>query len=341
MKPQLRDIDVLTVGESMALLTPPAGHRLINTARLELHVAGAESNVATLLAQLGTRAAWAGRVGADPLGQRVVAALSALGVDVSGVEVDPNRPTGVYFKDFDGLATNVYYYRSGSAATQLSAAPIKPLLRRARIVHLTGVTPALSPRCRRAVSQLMCEARRLGVTTSFDINYRPGLWDVCSARPVLTRLAQMADYVFTGTDEAERLWSLSDIDKIREVLPDVPTIVVKNGAIGATSYQMRGMTFVPAPRVEMVEPVGAGDAFAAGYLWGVLDNASETARLRRGHLTAAPALQSVADHSAPPPAAWYKRMCALTERRWRTLDLRHDPAVKADGQPRRDATLRA
>lgn len=334
-------IDVLTVGESMALLTPPAGHRLIDSTTLDLRVGGAESNVAMLLAGLGARATWIGRVGADPLGQRVVATLREAGVDVSNVEVDPDLPTGVYFKDFDGLGTSVHYYRSGSAATRLTAEPIIPLLTRTRILHLTGITPALSPHCRQTVTTLMHEARRVGVTISFDLNYRPGLWDVPSACPVLTELAGLADYVFAGADEAKNVWSLPHIQEIRNVLPDVPTIVIKDGAIGVSSYLRDRTAFVPAPRVKIVEPVGAGDAFAAGYLSGVIDDLPETVRIRRGHLTAAVALQSVADHSPPPPANWYTSMCALTDRQWRELDLREDIVVTAAAQSRSDTSLRA
>lgn len=315
------DLDVLAVGESMVVLTAPAGARLIDAATLEVHTAGAESNVAVHLAQLGYRSAWIGRVGADPLGQRVVESLSRLGVDVSAVETDRDRPTGVYFKDFDGVQTAVYYYRSGSAASRLSVDPVLPALRRTRLLHLTGITAALSANCQSVVHDMLQQARECGVTTSFDVNYRPQLWGIEQAAPALAEMARLADIVFVGRDEAQQVWGVSTPAELRDLLPDVSTIVVKDSSTGATSLVEGGTTFVPAPKVTVVEPVGAGDAFAAGYLWGLLNGEPETMRLRRGHLSAAAALRSVADYTPLPPKEWFTRLCGQPNREWEALNL--------------------
>ncbi len=315
------DLDVLAVGESMVVLTAPAGARLIDAETLEVHTAGAESNVAVHLAQVGYRAAWIGRVGADPLGERVVESLASLGVDVSGVETDLDRPTGVYFKDFDGVETAVHYYRSGSAASRISLDPVLPALRRTQLLHLSGITAALSAQCQGVVRELMQRAQQWGVTNSFDVNYRPQLWSVAQAGPVLAELARLADIVFVGRDEAQQVWGVSTPAELRCLLPDVSTIVVKDGATGATALAGSSTTFVPAPKVTVVEPVGAGDAFAAGYLWGHLIGEPETARLRRGHLTAAVALRSVADYTELPSREWFSELCSQSDREWEALDL--------------------
>ena len=280
-------IDVACVGESMALVTPdpPAPLRLGGPMRLE--VAGAESTVACYLAQLGLAAAWVSRVGADPLGDLVRTTIGGWGVDTSAVTVDPGAPTGVFFKD-PGRA--VHYYRGGSAASRLGPGTRVPP---ATLTHLSGITPALSDSCAALVDRLLDE-RRCG----FDVNYRPGLWPVSPAAPRLLELARRAEIVFVGLDEAQTLWGVSSAADVRALLPGPSTLVVKDGAAGATSFHAGGVDFVPTPPVEVVEPVGAGDAFAAGYLAGLLRGLSEADRLALGHRIAAAALGVTGDVAA-------------------------------------------
>ena len=281
--------DVVCVGESMALVTPdpPAPLALGGPARLD--VAGAESTVACYLAMLGARAAWASRVGDDPLGRLLLSRIGSYGVDTSLVEVDPAAPTGVFFKD-PGERTAVYYYRAGSAASRLGPGLVRSL---SGLVHLSGITPALSPSCAALVEAVLDS----GATVSFDVNYRPALWPVATAGPVLARLAARADVVFVGLDEAQALWGVAGPADVRDLLPGPATVVVKDAAEGAYS----GDTFVPALPVEVVEPVGAGDAFAAGYLFGMLRDLPEPARLRLGHLVASAALRVTGDVGELPP----------------------------------------
>jgi 2-dehydro-3-deoxygluconokinase len=277
-------IDVACVGESMALVTPdpPAPLRLGGPMRLE--VAGAESTVACYLAQLGRSAAWVSRVGADPLGDLVRTTIGGWGVDTSGVTVDAGAPTGVFFKD---PGRGVHYYRAGSAASRLGPGTRVPA---ATLTHLSGITPALSDSCAALVDRLLDERR-----CSFDVNYRPGLWPVSRAAPRLLRLARRAEIVFVGLDEAQTLWGVSSAADVRALLPGPATLVVKDGAAGATSFHAGGVDAVPTPPVEVVEPVGAGDAFAAGYLAGMLRGLAEPDRLALGHRIAAAALGTTGD----------------------------------------------
>ncbi|GAA0284400.1 sugar kinase [Cryptosporangium japonicum] len=274
--------DVVCVGESMALVTPDPPGPLAAGGPMRLDVAGAESTVASYLAQLGARVTWVSAVGADPLGSLVRSRIGSYGVDVSFVVVDPDAPTGVFFKDPGAAGTTVHYYRAGSAASRLG-----PLtLPAARVVHLSGITPALSPSCARLV-----EAALGTGFTSFDVNYRPGLWSVEQAAPVLAELARRADVVFVGLDEAQTLWGVRTAADVRKLLPEPGRVIVKDGAVGAYSDS----EFVPAPVVDVVEPVGAGDAFAAGYLLGLLRDAPEAERLRLGHRVAGAALRVTGD----------------------------------------------
>ncbi|MGW8379874.1 sugar kinase [Streptomyces sp. ODS28] len=293
--------EVLCLGESMVLLTPPAARPLGTAHELEVKVAGAESTVAQYLADLGHRAAWASRLGADPLGEQVLAAVRAPGVDVSPVVRDPDAPTGVYFKDPGPHGTRVHYYRAGSAASRMTPDCLDSLpLASCRLVHVSGITPALSPDCARTTAALLRRAREAGVTSSFDVNYRPALWRTREeAAAVLLDLARQADVVFVGLDEAQDVWSAATHDEVRELLGGDGELVVKDAAHGATGYEAgaREGVFVAAPRVEVVEPVGAGDAFAAGHLSARLHGVPMAGRLARGHRVAAFALSSTEDHA--------------------------------------------
>jgi 2-dehydro-3-deoxygluconokinase len=285
--------DVTCVGESMALVTPDPPAPLDRGGPMRLDVAGAESTVACYLAMLGARAAWASRVGDDPLGRLVRARIAAFGVDTSMVTVDPDAPTGVFFKD-PGERTAVHYYRAGSAASRLGPDLVPSL---SGLVHLSGITPALSASC----SALVEAALAAPLEVSFDVNYRPGLWPVARAAPVLARLAGRAEITFVGLDEARTLWDTATAEDVRALLPGPRVLVVKDGGNGAVSFGPSGTVFVAAPAVDVVEPVGAGDAYAAGYLYGVLRNLPEPARLRLGHLVAAAALRVTGDVGVLPP----------------------------------------
>ncbi len=292
--------DVVCLGETMAVLSPPDTRPLADQPTLRLSVGGAESNVACGLATLGHRVAWLSRVGDDPFGQRIRAELAARGVDVGAVGVDPVHPTGVYFKDPAPEATRVLYYRSGSAAAHMGPELARaPELQGPRIVHVSGITAALSGSCARLLEEIVVHrtpwddgGRRPIV--SFDVNHRPALWSRrgADAASASRDLARAADLVLVGRDEAEALWGTAHPDDIASLLAPAPLVVVKDAEHGATSYAAGDVTFVPAPEIEVVEPVGAGDAFAAGYLSGVLEDLDEASRLRLGHLSAATALRS-------------------------------------------------
>ncbi|MFE1167465.1 sugar kinase [Nocardiopsis sp. NPDC058789] len=287
-------IDAVCVGETMAVLTSPEA--LAEDARLTVGTGGAESNVAMALARLGHRAAWVSRVGADPFGRMVTDAVARCGVDVRGVEVDPDLPTGLYVKDTAPGGAGVLYYRRGSAASMMSVVDGEKVWSRGpRLVHLSGITPALSSRAAALVRDLLDRRSGNGALRCFDVNHRPALWDAREAGPVLLDLARRADVVFVGRDEAERLWGTPAVEDVRAVLPEVPTLVVKDAEHGATSFDGADTVFVPAPSVEVVEEVGAGDAFAAGYLSGLLDGLPPERRLSLGHVTAGEVLRSRGD----------------------------------------------
>lgn len=293
-------MDVLCLGESMIVLAPAAAGPLRTAVDLHAGVAGAESNVAVALARLGAQAAWYGKVGDDPLGLRILDVLDESGVDRSGVQTEPDRPTGVYFKDPGPEGTRVHYYRRGSAASTMGPGHLAGIAT-PRILHLSGITPALSESCAALIDELVVDRALESALVSFDVNYRPALWPVAEAAPVLRYLADAADVAFVGLDEAQTLWGVDSAEDVRELLPDAGVLVVKDGGNGVHAFEGVQHSFSPAEPVAVVEPVGAGDAFAAGFLYGRLQNASLEACMRLGHRLAAGALQTVGDLAPPPP----------------------------------------
>ncbi|WEK60428.1 MAG: sugar kinase [Candidatus Microbacterium colombiense] len=286
---------VVCVGESMALVTP-TGSALASAATATIGHAGAEANVAAGLTAAGHRAVWASRLGDDPIATRITSELERRGVEL-WVERDTDAPTGVMFKDPGIESSAVYYYRRGSAAAQMAAGFLSAeQLRGVRIVHTTGITPALSVSCREMVDRLYVDARTAGAVVSFDVNDRRPLWSREDAAETLARLADAADIAFVGRDEAERIWGTATPDAIRAFLPNCALLVVKDGDVGATAFDGDAEpVFVPAPVVEVVEPVGAGDAFASGFLAATLDGADLAARLSTGHAAAERVLTIAAD----------------------------------------------
>ena len=300
-------IEALTFGEVMAVLRGPGPFRLGGS--LSLSVAGAEGNVAIGLARLGHRVAWAGRVGADELGELVIRTLRAEGADVSLVSVDPSRPTGLMLAERRiGDLVRVSYYRSGSAGSQLGPADVLPaLVPGVRLLHVTGITLALSPAARQAVTAAVERAHEIGATVSVDVNYRARLWPPEEARAALRPVIAQADLVIASADELA-LVSDDDEPAVAEVagrlLAEGATqVVVKQGADGATAYTADGVVSHPARPVPVADVVGAGDAFVAGYLSATLDGLAVPACLDRAAVTAAFAVARSGDWEGLPTRA--------------------------------------
>lgn len=288
---------LIAIGETMALVAPARPEPLATTQEVRLLIGGAESNVAIHAAQLGIPTAWVSAVGDDALGTRVLDEVASHGVDVGWVATDPQAPTGVYFKD---PGRGVLYYRRGSAASAMTPDSLADVpLEHADVVHVSGITPALSDSCAALVDSVIDRVAAGDGVLSFDVNHRPALWQPGAASPALLALASRADLVFVGLDEAERLWGTADADAVRSLLPESALLVVKDADIGATEYERRDgadvRTFAPAIKTEVVEAVGAGDAFAAGYLSAHLNGAAADERLLAGHRRAHLVLQSTGD----------------------------------------------
>lgn len=267
--------DVLTIGETMLRLSPPRGQRLEQAGCLEVAVGGAESNVAVALARLGLRVAWTSRLVDNALGRRIVQTLRAHGVDVSHVVWAPTGRIGLYFVDFGSppRLTEVIYDRQGSAMSAMTLSDIsQALLDDTRLVHLTGITPALSPQCRDLVAEVLRMAADRNVLRSFDINYRTKLWTESEARVVMEDLCAGLDVLFLTEQDMLRLFG---DDRVGEAalhwLQDrflVKTAVLTLGQDGAMALDRAGRTYrVQGFRSRDIDPLGSGDAFASGFLY--------------------------------------------------------------------------
>lgn len=298
----LTPVRVITIGETMAMVTSAYAEPLARAVELRPDAGGAESNVASHLAALGVRAAWVSALGDDVLGQRVRDIITDRGVDTRWVIFDVTARTGVYFKD---PGNGVLYYRDGSAASRLGPHSIDAIrLEAADVVHISGITPALSPSCAALTDTAIGRVTASQALMSFDVNYRPALWPDGTAANTLRALARRADIVFTGLDEAHDLWGCERAQDVRAVLPEPTRLIVKDGGIDAVEFDHSTgddtCTSTPAIATQVVEAVGAGDAFAAGYLAALLHDAAPAARLRCGHERARLVLSSTSDFTPEP-----------------------------------------
>ena len=310
------------VGETMVVLSPEPGLPLEKADVLNVGIGGAESNVAVGFAAMGLDSHWVSRVGRDGFGARILTELGERGVNVSAVETDDAHPTGAYVKvpRTEDAPASVLYYRRGSAASameprMLDRPDVAELLDRASLIHLSGITAALSEDCLALLQALLARPRN-GARVSFDVNWRPSLW-VGRDPSILRELANQADIVLVGRDEAELALGTGDDDELRALLPDPDVVVIKNESTSAIALVKGGQRWeVPSLTVDVVEPVGAGDSFAAGYLSGVLLGLDQKASLRRGHVAAACTLVVSGDHGPLPPAPVLERILACSDDEW-------------------------
>ncbi len=298
-------LDLLTLGEPLISLT--ASGRLPTSPVLTKSMGGAEANVAIGLARLGLRVAYVSRVGDDPFGDEIVRTLRGEGVDVTGVQRSATRPTGLMVKELRSPTdVRVHYYRQGSAATELDGAG---RLRPARYVHATGITLALGSGPAAAVRELLDGAKATGTGVSFDPNIRRKLWSIGDAVAAIRAILPLVDDLLLSEDEALAIAGAHDLDGALNWLVEqqIARIVVRRGADGAVG-RVRGGRIVdvaaqaPGP---VVDCVGAGDAFTAGYLYERLAGAPFEAALATGAWAAGHVVAHLGDYEGLPDRADY------------------------------------
>lgn len=301
---------IVTIGETMALLRTREIGSLRHLTDLSLGIGGAESNVAIGLRRLGVDAGWLGRVGDDALGERVIRELRAEDLDVRCV-VDATAPTGLMLKERPtSQSTMVSYYRSGSAGSKLSPADIPPgWIEGADLLHLSGITALVSESARDCISNAIDRARGAGVRISFDVNYRSALASADVAGPILQSFVERADVVFGGAEELELIRpGMSAPEAASAIARDGRReVILKRGAYGATAFVQNMVLQSPGCAVDVVDTVGAGDAFVAGYLSALLEGLPISERLLRANACGALLCMSHGDWESSPSHPDLKR----------------------------------
>lgn len=275
--------DLVGLGEVMLRLAAPPPLRLDQALSLDVQIGGSEANVLAAVSRLGLRTGLITALPAEHAwGDRTVRELWGHGVDCAGVLRRPGSRMGLYFLEYGPppRAVRVLYDRRESALSQLVPDEVDwGLVRDARMVHLSGITPALGENLRAVIRRACREAQEAGVPISFDVNYRSRLWSAKEARDFLAEVLPAVRYLFVGSDDAATVFELAGapeavLNGLRKIAP-AATIALTMGEAGSAA--LSGSVVHRPSRlytVTTVDRVGAGDAFAAGFLWRVLTGRS-------------------------------------------------------------------
>lgn len=299
---------VVTLGETLGLFAATEVGSLERVQDFRLGIGGAESNVAVGVARLGVPSTWIGRVGADGIGERIQRELRAERVDAR-VIVDEAAPTAIMIKHRPvGGRSAVLYHRAGSAGSRLRPEDVDAArIRSAAVLHVSGITPALSPSASAAVDHAVAVASDAGVPVSFDVNHRTALWRGRDAAASHRRVAAASTLLFAGLDEVRMLIDDPRAEPMDAALAAAELgprdVIVKLGPDGCVALLDGEQHVVPAVPVDVVDTVGAGDAFVAGYLAELVSGAPARQRLATAALAGAFACLGPGDWESLPTRA--------------------------------------
>ena len=289
-----QQLDVVTWGETMLRLSPPVGTTLENAPSLEVWVGGTESNMAAALARLGLRTGWASRLPGNAVGRRIHAEIERHGVDTSRVIWAEEERAGLTFTETgaEPRPNLVLYDRAQSAIARLQPGELdQGYLSSAKLLHLTGITPALSPACREAWLDSALKAKAAGSRVALDINYRSRLWTADEAQEALEQVLPHVDLVMGALRDVQQLFGMpKDPALAAETFATayhLPLVVLTLGAEGAMAWDGDKTHSHPVFPTKVVDRIGAGDAFAAGFYFGWLESGDIDRGLRCGNALAA------------------------------------------------------
>jgi 2-dehydro-3-deoxygluconokinase len=284
---------IVTIGEPMMVFNGAADAPISVGGSVAATFAGAESNVAIGLARLGHSVRYLSVLGDDLFGRAIAKGLRGEGVDVSGLKFSAQHPTGVMFKNrWPGDEPEVLYYRKHSAFAHVDAGRFDAeLWREARVIYLTGITPALSAGCLALIREVLADAKARGIPVWLDPNYRAKLWSAEAFAATIGEMLPLVDTVLPGLAEGRLLTGKREAGEIACALMGLgaKNVVLKAGESGAMVYSKEGLA-AAATKMQigrMIDPIGAGDGFAAGYLSGRLDGLGAQESLVRAHAVAA------------------------------------------------------
>jgi 2-dehydro-3-deoxygluconokinase len=280
--------DVVTFGETMIRLAAPDFRRLEQVTSLDVTVGGAELNVATGLARLGLKSAWVSRLPDNSLGRMARNKANEFGVDTSHVVWTSKDRMGLYFVEYGAAprASAVLYDREGSAISRIKQGEVKwdAVLKGTRLFHTTGITPALSDSAAAAVDEAIQTAKKHGCLVSYDLNYRAKLWSADKARSIQEPLMKMVDILSTTEEDTEKVFGVtasSYVDVAKKLVDRFGFKVVTITLRGTPSVLRNTWTSIAVDHqgnvysdreydIEVIDRIGGGDAYTAGFLYGYL-----------------------------------------------------------------------
>lgn len=287
----------------MALFMPQEHKAIERATTLEQGFGGAESNVAIGLSRLGSSVGWFGALGNDPFGRIILKTLRGEGVDVSRVRLSEEAPTGMMFRETVAGRMAVHYYRKHSAASRMEPEHLdEAYIQGSKLLHVTGITAALSENCRRTVRRAIDIAKDAGVKVSFDPNLRLKLWSIEEAREVLLPFAADADYFLPGWDELMLLYNTDSYDVVKQKLLELDAVKIIKGKDDATivldGSEETAVPFYKADKV--IDTVGAGDGFCAGFLAGIMKGMTPVEAVKLASINGSLVVQMRGDWEALP-----------------------------------------
>jgi len=270
-------IELVTVGETMISFTPQTSDAIRYGTTYSMRIAGAESNTAIGVQHLGHNTGWISRLSQDDFGHYILRMIRAEGVDTSNIIIDKQHSSGLMFKNISHCGeTSVLYYRGDSATTFLHPSDLSSdYIAQAKILHLTGITPILSESCYTTLKKAAEIAKSANTLISFDPNIRRKLWHGVDYTSTILEFIELSDIVLLGLDEAFQLYTTNDYKEIMDTVFSSTTVkylAIKDGKNGAWVADRKASFFIPPKSCNPVDSIGAGDAFNAGFLSGLLDD---------------------------------------------------------------------
>lgn len=301
----MKQLDVFTLGETMVLFQPEQAAPLEYVHQFPKRIGGAESNVAIGLSRLGHSVRWFSKLGDDPFGRYIFKYIRGEGVDTSTCLFTEKAPTGLIFKEqLSPEDVNVYYYRKGSSASLMEPTDLdEAAIAQAKILHITGITPALSESAYETVMKAIDIAKKNGLLIVFDPNIRLKLWTKEQARKVCNEIAASADVILPGLDEGQLMTGKTEVEEIAASLrgDEDKTIIMKLGSKGAYYLTKEEQGYVDGfPVRQVVDPVGAGDGFAAGIISGIIRKEPWPLTIKRANAIGAMVVQMSGDVEGLP-----------------------------------------
>lgn len=299
-------LDVLTIGDALITMNPMSNGPLRFVNSFERKVGGAELNVAIGCSRLGLKTGWISRLGQDEFGRHIYSFARGEGIDVEHVKLVEGFPTSVYFKEIlNGNRINSYYYRGNSPTETFETTDIdEEYVKQFKVIHVSGVFSAIHKNNREIILALLKIAKKNNVYVTLDPNIRLKLWSAEEARNTLCSYLPYVDMIMMGEEEAEILFSTSKMDELTQLLEETYSIknfVLKRGSKGAVGYEEDQITSSPAlENLEIVDEIGAGDAFASGYIYGIINGWTMEKRLSFANSVAAFVLTVPGDNEGLP-----------------------------------------